>query len=788
MTKANSSSSIFPIRVLIVDDHPNTATMLARAIAQLGPKVDAIAATSAKEALEKVKGGAADILITDMIMPEMNGLELIEKLQNHPAGRPRHTILITAYDVPGLKETARRLKVNEIIAKPVRPELICQAILHIVQDWSRNESGETREKQEKKVSHILVADDLPDNVSLLTRYLENEGYRYSTAFDGVETLEKARAELPDLILLDINMPRKDGFTVLKELREDPTIQHIPVIILTAARIDPVDVQSGLTLGADDYVTKPFDRRELMARIRTKLRVKEAEDVIRRRNRELNLLPQIGKELSARIDIEDLSTILLKRTVETLGALLGYLVILNKNGPYQKTYHLSDTILIEEMPLPQGLLQTVSNEQQGFIIDDARSDPRWAGMPSEQIRCAVVVPLFGRHELLGLLILAHEEPGYFNIEHMLLLQAIASQAAIAVENAHLFSIVSYEQKRLAALLRSANDVVLMFDTSNSLTMINPAGERLFSDYAAQLGLPLARGKGYDALIALLEQTYQAASPQTGEVVWPDQRVFAAMMAPIEDGGCAVTLHDITHFRKMEQVKNEFIASASHDLKNPITSITGYAQLLAQAGPLNADQQEFVGRIQSASKEMDFMVHDLLEMAKVDLDMELKKDEVNLIAMLEETRDEFQAQTREHKLSLNFKKNGHDPTVRGDATQLRKALKNLVGNAIKYTPNKGNVMLSLETQKKNAIIKIKDDGNGIDPEDLPLIFNRFYRTRKTEQTTDIEGHGLGLAIVKSIVEKHGGVISVESEPGKGTCFTFSLPLMIDNAPIGFAAHAD
>ena len=167
----------------------------------------------------------------------------------------------------------------------------------------------------KKKFKILVADDQPDNVTLLARYLEYEGYAHVVARDGVEALDKVRDELPDLVLLDVNMPFKDGFVVLEEIRSDPAIQHIPVIILTAARLDPSDVQSGLNLGADDYVTKPFDRHELMARIRTKLRVKETEDVIRRRNRELNLLPEIGKGLSARTNISELVSVLLRRCVE-----------------------------------------------------------------------------------------------------------------------------------------------------------------------------------------------------------------------------------------------------------------------------------------------------------------------------------------------------------------------------------------------------------------------------------------------------------------------------------------
>jgi signal transduction histidine kinase/DNA-binding response OmpR family regulator len=776
MNRQPHSSGAFPIRILIVDDHPNTATTLARAVSQLGDKVDVFFATSGREALERVKEGAADILITDMIMPEMNGLELVEKLQNHPGGRPSYIILITAYDVPGLKETARRVKVDEIIVKPVRPERICQIVGRLLDEWNLNKPPETEAKAKGNKFKILVADDRPDNVTLLTRYLQNEGYDYITAADGVETLERVRDHMPDLLLLDINMPKKDGFVVLEEIRADPAIQHIPVIILTAARLDPADVQSGFNLGADDYVMKPFDRRELMARIRTKLRVKQAEDVIRRRNRELNLLPEIGKDLSARLDIEELSTILLKRTVETLGAFMGYLVILNKNGPFQKTYHLSNTQLKEEIPLPQNLFSIVNDSQQGFIIDDARTDARWQGMPSEVIRSAVVVPLYGRHEMLGMLILAHEHDHYFNLDHMLLLQAICSQAAIAVENANLFAGISHEQKRLQALLRSAADAILMFDASDSLTLINPAGERLFTDFETKLGLPLAHGKGYDALIALLDQTYQAGSPQTGEVAWPDQRIFATLVTPIEDGGHVVTLHDISHFKELERMKNEFIATASHDLKNPIATISGFSHLMAQAGPLTEMQVEFVDRIQSASQNMNELVQSLLQLVQLDLSagFQKKHDPVKIEDLVLKVVDEYEPQATAKEQSITVEKTATGPIVQGDASQLAQVLRNLVGNAIKYTPHGGRIAITAQVKKENILVDVQDTGFGIPAADLPFIFNRFYRVR-SGKASEVEGNGLGLAIVKSITEQHGGQISVESEVNKGTRFSVSLPLL-------------
>jgi len=773
----NSGNS--PVRILIVDDHPNTATTLARAVSQLGDRVDVVSATSAREALERVRDRGADVLITDMIMPEMNGLELVEKLQAHPGGRPSYIILITAYDVPGLKETSRRAKVDEIIIKPVRPERICQIVDRLLNEWQDANPIEKEEPAKTGKFRILVADDRPDNVTLLTRYLQNEGYDYLTAADGIETLEMVRDHMPDLLLLDVNMPKKDGFAVLSEIRADPVIQHLPVIILTAARLDQTDIQSGLNLGADDYVTKPFDRRELMARIRTKLRVKLAEDVIRRRNRELSVLPEIGKDLSARLNLEELSTILLKRTVETLGAFLGYLVVTGKKGFFQKTYQLAGASTAKEMPLPRNLFEVVKNLRQGFIVENTREDPRWEGMPSEQIHSAVVVPLFGRHDLLGLLILTHEEEHYFTIEHMLLLQVICSQAAIAVENITLFSSVAYEQKRLLALLRSTADAILMFDANESLTMVNPAAELLFTDFQSKLGMPLARGMGYDALLSLLEQAYIAASSQTGEVEWPDHRVFSALVTPIEDGGHVVTLHDVTHFKDLERVKNEFIATASHDLKNPIATITGFTHLMTVAGSLNEQQLEFVGRIQSASQTMNELVQNLLQLVQLDLGagMPMKRDPVNIHELITKVFDEYQPQASAKELDFTLVKAEAGPVVEGDAQQLSQVLRNLIGNAIKYTSKSGRVEVEMNMSDQELEVAVQDTGYGISANDLPKIFNRFYRVRN-ENTSEIEGNGLGLAIVKSIVEQHGGHINVQSEEGKGSRFSFTLPIVVNS----------
>ncbi|MBN2117487.1 MAG: response regulator [Anaerolineales bacterium] len=787
MDKPKTADKPAPVRILVVDDHPYTATTLARAISQLGDGINVVSATSGKQALEYAGSDTVDVLITDMMMPGMNGLELIEQLQAHPAGKPLHTILMTAYDVPGLKETTRRLKIHNTIIKPVPTEHICQIVKQVL-DSMGHVNTPVGVPETTHHFKIMIADDVTDNVNLLSRFITNEGYDYIVASNGIEVLQKAQSEMPDLILLDVNMPQKDGFMALKELRADAMIGHIPVIILTAARPSPNDIQWGLNLGADDYVTKPFDKRELLARIRTKLRVKEVEDAIRRRNRELSILPEIARELSARLDVNELLDVALRRSVETLGAVVGHVFTLHPREPLHKEYRIStsgtDPANLRLPPL-NDLVQQVQDKRASLIIDDTREDAHWQFEPDDAIRSVIIVPMAGRLNLLGLFILAHEKPGYFNVEHQLLLQAIASLASIAVENARLYASLIQEEQKFTAVLHNAADAILMFDAGKHLLLANPAGRKLFTDYEIKVGQRLPDGLGYDSFLRLLDQMEPSSTSSLGEIQWPDKRVFSAILTPLNEGGCVIVLHDVTHFKNLERVKNEFIATASHDLRNPIASIEGFSRLIEHAGPLNKSQAEFAKRIQNTAENMIELVENMLDLAKMDLGAEPKQETVDLTHLLSEIADEFQPQAQVKSQLLTLVKSRSGLTILGDTPQLRQALRNLVSNAIKYTPNGGTITLSLECETNMAKIKIQDTGYGIPADDLPFIFDRFYRAQH-EETKDIQGNGLGLAIVRSIIERHGGQVQVESKPGVGSCFSFSLPLAQQEVHTGLEAQ--
>jgi CheY-like chemotaxis protein/nitrogen-specific signal transduction histidine kinase len=720
------------VKILVVDDHPNTAATLARALSVLGPRVDISSATSGSQALSYVNNGAVDILITDMIMPEMTGLELIEQLQSHPAGQPTFSFLVTAYEVPGLKVSARRLKVKDVILKPVHPERICQIISKAIEEMDSARPIAAEIPQSKPFT-ILIADDQPDNLTLLSRYLKSEGYNYIQALDGLEALEKVRNHLPDLVLLDINMPFKDGFAVLEEIRADPVTEHIPVIILTAARLDSKEIQAGLNMGADDYVTKPFDKNELFARIRTKLRVKQAEDAIRRRNRELNLLPEIGKELSARLNLEELSDLVLRRTVETLGAMVGHIILLNSASPFHKEYHIHSSDTPEsnvQLPPLNNLVEQIKLTHESILIRDTHNSSDWQAPSGAPARSVVLSPMFGRSALIGLLVLVHEQADYFNIEHQLLLQAIASQAAIAVENARLYSNLAQQQQKLSAILQSAADAIMMFDPDGCVSMLNPAAEKLFAEGEIKLGLPLARSRGYDTLITLLDDAYISREGIVREVLWPDRRVFTGLFTPLVDGACVVTLHDVTRFKELEKVKDEFIATASHDLRNPLTSIRGYSQLILHTGSLNENQVDFVTRIQRAVMNMTELVDNMLDLAKMDLGAEAKREVMDVSRTLCDLADEFKPQAGAKEQTLTLEEIEIRSTIQGDALKIRQALRNLIGNAIKYTPQGGAVTLSLQQEAGMAQIKIRDTGSGIP--DLDPCHTRFLLERKCDSS--------------------------------------------------------
>ena len=253
------------------------------------------------------------------------------------------------------------------------------------------------------------------------------------------------------------------------MRANENVAHIPVIIITAARIGIKDVREGLTLGADDYITKPFDWRELSARIRTKLRVKKAEDALRQRTKKLGVLPEISLDLGERLDVEALTKTILARTVGALEATNGYLFIFQPDG--SATFQMHEVYdlpawtkeedrnrMIADIVHPsEGVVAQVVANRQGMIIANTDHHEGWISIQRDETQSAILVPLLGREEVLGVLTLTHNQVGYFKPDHLTLLQAIASQSAIAIENAQLYATERRRVNELVALNQLTREI-------------------------------------------------------------------------------------------------------------------------------------------------------------------------------------------------------------------------------------------------------------------------------------------------------------------------------------------
>jgi PAS domain-containing protein len=179
-----------------------------------------------------------------------------------------------------------------------------------------------------------------------------------------------------------------------------------------------------------------------------------------------------------------------------------------------------------------------------LIENSQNDPRWISKPHDPVHSAIAVPLYGRRELLGLITLTHELEKYFTIDHLLLLQAIASQASIAVENSRLYAEMAREQKWLNAILKNADDIILLFDDQGRLNMMNPAGEKLFANSKNSLHQPLPINSEYESLNKLLSESRTSKSQVSGDVALFDQHHYMARIAPMEDGGQVAFLHDLS----------------------------------------------------------------------------------------------------------------------------------------------------------------------------------------------------------------------------------------------------
>jgi len=232
--------------------------------------------------------------------------------------------------------------------------------------------------------------------------------------------------------------------------------------------------------------------------------------------------------------------------------------------------------------------------------------------------------------------------------------------------------------------------------------------------------------------------------------------------------------VTHFKELDALKSEFVATVSHDLRSPLTLIRGYATMLEMVGDLNDQQQGYVKKIISGVESMSRLVNNLLDLGRIDLGVGLEVEQVTVLDIIERVTGSLQLQAAQKNIVLSVELSKDMPNaVEADQALLHQAVYNLVENAIKYTPEGGRVVIHTPSQPGFLTFAIEDSGFGIAADDLPRLFEKFYRGRQREARSQ-PGSGLGLAIVHSIATNHGGRVWVDSQVGKGSVFHLQIPL--------------
>jgi PAS domain S-box-containing protein len=544
---------------------------------------------------------------------------------------------------------------------------------------------------------------------------------------------------------------------------------------------------------------------------------------------INALTRVSDIIAAQTRQWDLLDRVLSFATQALGASGATALILDDRqtltvaaaiGPH------ADQTLGVQIKIGDGIAGYVAQSGEAIMTNDASEHPYFStvydnnerlysnGQPTPITHNLICVPLKVRERILGVIkVVNRENNAPFSKADVELLGAVANQAAVALDNARLYDRLAQrveqsqgalamanrqlqaDKNLLQTVLLSMTDGIVVTDGAGLIQLVNPAAQNIVPELSGNvLGEPLETIVK-DFPLANLEhyrrENYieEVVSLFRGETDSP--RHIEARAAPLQtpDGefaGLVAVFADITQRRQIEQAKSDFVSFVAHEMRSPLTSISGFSSMLqrAEASPNGgtlpvASKARFLGLIHQESERLTRLINSLLDVAKLEAGqiIELNRDEVDFAQIANFCIDSQRAYSSRHTISASF--NSRLPLIYADADKVTQILINLISNALKYSPG-GKVVLGANVQGQWIEVSVKDDGPGIPPQQKAVLFSRFGRTATQATGTGARskptGTGLGLFLTKHFVEQHGGRIWVDSEPDQGATFFFTLPLAV------------
>ncbi|NWF68208.1 MAG: GAF domain-containing protein [Chloroflexi bacterium] len=495
--------------------------------------------------------------------------------------------------------------------------------------------------------------------------------------------------------------------------------------------------------------------------------------------EMNLLHQVDRELNNTIALEHVFSMTLDWAMRFTNANAAMLSLYNDKTDTMRTVaQIGYEVNNEQIDYLRGdnsIEHRVARTSRPEIVPDVSLDTDFV-RATPNTRAKLVVPVILEDRTAAIISLESKKLNNFSDEHLAFVEKLSARAGVAIDNARLYTETAQEREKLSIILSKIADVVLVVDENERILLINQMAISVLRLYNDQAYVGKRFEEVFEFMPSVLEMYRKAkegAQALIQEATLPGGRTYHVNLMPQPKIGWIIVMQDITPFKEMDQLKNELVATVSHDLKQPLSVMSGYLDLLDMHRQFDDMGLNFIAMIERSIRNMRSLIDDLLDLASIESGAKLKLQAVQLRDVLNNCLENITPLAESKQIKVLYTLPEYLPQVRGDPSRLHQVFVNLIGNAVKYTQPSGRVQVRVESRGQSVHVAVEDNGMGISPEDQARIFDRFYRVRRPETET-IEGTGLGLAIVKKLVEAHNGKIGLESHLGEGSTFHVTLPV--------------
>lgn len=496
-------------------------------------------------------------------------------------------------------------------------------------------------------------------------------------------------------------------------------------------------------------------------------------------REVNMLQQIDHELNETITLSRVFDMVLDWALRFTNASTATVALYDQQSDSIRVlrnygWTISDDQLEDlRRNHTNTIAHRVARSGREMLVRDVAQDAD-RGWVADGIRSQFAVPVIRDDNVVAVITLESNKLDGFTPQHISFMSKLAARAAVAIDNARLHGETVREQDKLHTVLDSIADVVIVVDEQQHIILISQSALnalRLYSN-VNYTGRPFVDVVNFGPLERAYIRAIADGDAIIDEVELPNGRNYFMKVIPMTGIGHAVVMQDITSFRETERLKSDLIATVSHDLKQPLSVMRGYIDLLQMKNTFDSGSMVFIEKLEASIMNMRQLIDDLLDLARIESGMDLELKPLSLRDMLIECVEHNRAIAEQKRMVYSSELPEDLPAVRGDYIRLQQVFNNLISNAIKYTAPEGEIRIFAERRDGAIRIGVQDNGMGISPEDQSHVFERFFRVRRPE-TDSIEGTGLGLAIVKKLVNAHSGHIDLQSKLGEGTTFFITLP---------------